>query len=525
MPPGPVRVLMVSSEVESLARTGGLGDAVEALSRALARLGADVVVATPKYGVTRVPAGVRSWPGPAVAPLGLGHARWLGVLEARLTGWSSPARVAGEAEASRAPRATLLCDAQLFERDGIYGDRRGTFTDNPFRFATMSSGALAVAERAWGGELPDVVHAHDWHAALSIVYARRTRGPAWARVPSVLTIHNLAFQGVVAPSELDYLAIPRDAWESGWLRHDGAINLMKGGIELADRVTTVSETYAREIQRWPSGYGLDAHLRWHTGKLVGIVNGIDTESFDPGTDGALAYRYTQADAIEGKRACKQALCAELGLGGEGPLIGVVSRLQWLKGIDLLLAIMPALVERGARLAIVGTGEPELEHALREAAWRWPGRVATRIAFDPMLARRIFAGADFLAVPSRDEPCGLTQLYAMRYGAIPIVTPVGGLRDTVEPFDVAHAKGTGVVAAAADPGSLLIACEDALALWRDPIGLSSLVARAMARDSSWGPSAKKYLSLYEALRPAGPGKAAGAADATSAASAAGASKRP
>jgi starch synthase len=497
MAPGPVRVLMVSSEVESLARTGGLGDAVEALSRSLASLGADVVVATPKYGVSRVPAGVRSWPSPVIAPLGLGHARTLGILETRLAGPSATA--AREAVAHRAPRAMLLCDAQLFERDGIYGDRRGAFTDNPFRFAALSSGALSVAERAWDGALPDVVHAHDWHAALTILYARRTRGPEWSRVPTVLTIHNLAFQGVVSPTELDYLAIPRDAWDSGWIRHDGAVNLMKCGIELADRVTTVSETYAREIQRWPHGYGLDAHLRWHSGKLVGIVNGVDTESFDPRTDGAIARRYGQADAIEGKRSCKQALCAELGLSGDGPLIGVVSRLQWLKGIDLLLAIVPALIERGARVAFVGTGEPDLEEALRGAAWRWPGRIATRIAFDPMLARRIFAGADFLAVPSRDEPCGLTQLYAMRYGAIPIVTPVGGLRDTVDPVDVAHAVGTGVVAAAADPASLLLACEDALSLWRDPIGVASLIARAMARDSSWDPSAAKYLALYEALR--------------------------
>ena len=510
MPPGPVRVLMVSSEVESLARTGGLGDAVEALSRALASLGADVVVATPKYGVTRVPSGVRSWPGPVVAPLGLGHARWMGVLEGRLTG----PLPAGRDGASGAPRVTLLCDSQLFERDGIYGDRRGAFTDNPFRFAALASGALSVAERMWGGALPDVVHAHDWHAALAILYARRTRGPAWSRVPTVLTIHNLAFQGVISPSELDYLAIPRDAWEGGWIRHEGAINLMKGGIEIADRVTTVSETYAREIQRWPHGYGLDAHLRWHSGKLVGIVNGIDCESFDPSSDGAIARRYGSVDAGEGKRACKEALCAELGLGGDGPLIGVVSRLQWLKGIDLLLAILPALVERGARLAFVGTGEPDLEDALRNAAWRWPGRVATRIAFDPMLARRIFAGSDFLAVPSRDEPCGLTQLYAMRYGAIPIVTPVGGLRDTVDPFDVAHAKGTGIVAPAPDPHSLLLACEDAFGLWRDPMGRTSLIARAMSRDSSWGPSAAKYLALYEGLQPRhGPGGTQGATSAS------------
>jgi starch synthase len=480
-----MNVLMVSSEVESLARTGGLGDAVEALSRALASLGVDVLVATPKYGVTRVPEGANWWPRSVVAPLGLGHARALGVLEARLSGASGP-------------RVTLLTDTQLFERDGIYGDRRGTFPDNPFRFAAMSSGALSVAERAWGGSLPDVVHAHDWSAALAILYARRTRGPAWSGVPTVLTIHNLAFQGVVAPAERAYLAIPEDAWEAGWIRHEGSVNLMKGGIEIADRVTTVSRTYAREIQRPSHGYGLDAHLRWYSHKLVGIVNGVDTESFDPRTDVAIARRYGVADVTEGKRACKRALCAELGLDDEGPLFGVVSRLQWLKGIDLLLAILPALVERGAKVAFVGTGEPELEVALRGAASRWPGRVAARVVFDPMLARRVFAGVDFLVVPSRDEPCGLTQMYAMRYGAVPVVTPVGGLRDTVDAVDVARASGTGIVAAAADEPSLLLACEEALGLWRDPMGMTSLVTRAMARDSSWDKSAREYLSLYRAL---------------------------
>jgi starch synthase len=488
---------MVSSEVESLARTGGLGDAVEALSRSLASMGADVVVVTPKYGVTRVPAGSQFWSAPIVVPMGLGHARPMGVLEGRLLGAGASAR--DPERAARAPRACMLCDDQLYERGGIYGDRGGTFADNPFRFGAMCSGALAVAERAWGGALPDVVHAHDWHAALAVLYARRTRGAAWARVPTVFTIHNLAFQGVFSPAETDYLNMPRDVWDSGAFRHDRAVNLMKGAIELADRVTTVSETYAREIQHWPSGYGLDAHLRWHSGKLVGIVNGVDTEAFDPSTDTALARRYGAADATEGKRACKQALVAELGLHHDGgPLIGVVSRLQWLKGMDMLLQILPALVDRGARLAFVGTGEPDLENALRWAASRWPGRVASRIAFDPMLARRIFAGSDFLAVPSRDEPCGLTQLYAMRYGAIPIVTPVGGLWDTVEAADVAHAKGTGIVASAPDEWSLLIACEEALSGYRDAVGMASLVARAMARDSSWDKSALKYRSLYEAI---------------------------
>jgi starch synthase len=482
------RILMVSSEVESLARTGGLGDAVEALSRALVGSGSDVVVVTPKYGVTRVPSDAHWWTGPVVAPLGPEHGRELRVLETRL--------------GSRGPRACMLADGQLFERDGIYGDRFGGFGDNALRFAALSSGALSVGERVWGGELPDVLHAHDWHATLAVLYARSARGPAWARVPTVLTIHNLAYQGSFGAAELEPLGIPREAWDKGFIRHDDRINLMKGGIELAHRVTTVSPTYAREIQQPAHGHGLDAHVRWHASKLVGIVNGIDTDSFDPSTDGAIACRYRAADALKGKRACRRVLSGELGLSDgpdDGPLFASVSRLDWLKGIDVLLAIVPALVARGARVALVGTGDARLEEALRAVARRWPSRVASRVVFDPLLARRVFAAADFIVVPSREEPCGLTQMYAMRYGAVPLVSPVGGLCDTVQPLDAAHARGTGLLAAAVDPASLLIACEDAMGVWRDPIAWPALVARAMVRDSSWAASARRYEELYEAAR--------------------------
>ena len=402
----------------------------------------------------------------------------------------------------------MVADAILFDRDGIYGDGYGpAFSDNAFRFAALSSAALSVGERAWtpdgavpadAPELPDVVHAHDWHAALAVVYARRTRGAAWARVPLVFTIHNLAYQGAFSPLELDYLGIPHDAWTAGWMRHEGRLNFMKGAIELADRVTTVSQTYAQEIQTPAGGYGLDAHLRWWAPKLVGVVNGIDTESFDPRTDGAIARRYGSDDAAEGKRECKRALCTEMGLDAGGPLIGSVSRLQWQKGLDLLLAVVPALVERGARVALVGSGDPALETALRDAAARFPGRVSARVAFDPLLARRVFAGADFLAVPSRDEPCGLTQMYAMRYGAVPIVTAVGGLRDTVEPLDVERGTGSGIVAASADVPAVFDACERAVRVWSDSASWASLVARAMSRDSSWSRSAEVYMGLYDAI---------------------------
>ena len=483
----PLRVLMVSSEVASLARTGGLGDVVEGLALGLAARGVEVVIVTPKYAISKIPNAAKAWQRGIVAPLGLGHARQLGVIEVPLGAPGEPA-----------VRVCLLTEPQLFDRQGIYGDAFGTFGDNAFRFATLSSGALAIAPLLWNGELPDVLHAHDWHGALSVLYARQSPDPAWSAVRSVFTIHNLAYQGVVGEGELDYLAIARETWNRGSVRHDGRINLMKGAIELADHVTTVSETYAEEIQRPGRGYGLDAHLRWHSRKLVGIVNGIDTASFDPQTDAEIPRRYGAGDAVDSRRVCQQSLLAELGLGPDraGPLFAVVSRLDWLKGIDRFLAVLPALVQRGACAVLMGTGEAVLERALRAAAARWPGRVSSRVAFDPPLARRVFAGADFLVMPSRDEPCGLTQLYAMRYGAIPVVTPVGGLRDTVRPLSIAHGAGTGIVATGGEPSALLLACIDAFDVWRDPIAMAALVARAMARDSSWSESARKYLAVYD-----------------------------
>lgn len=492
------RILMISSEVASLARTGGLGDVVEALAVALAGCGADVVIVTPKYRASRVPSSGHWWKAPVFAPLGRGHVRGqlhgrpreMGVFEARL---GQPHRPA--------PRVCMLADAPLFDRDGIYGDARGVFGDNAFRFAALSSGALSVAARVWAGELPDVVHGHDWHASLAVLYARVSRGAAWARVPTVFTIHNLAFQGVIEDGELGQLGVPPEAWTEGWIRQEGRVNLLKGAVEVADRVTTVSKTYAREIQQPGHGHGLDACMRRHADKLDGIVNGIDTVSYDPRSDAALARTYGEADAAGGKRACKLALLAELALDGgpprepTPPLFALVSRLEWLKGSDRLLEIVPALIARGARVVIEGTGARGIERAVRDAGARWPGRVASRVVFDPALARRIFAGADFLVVPSRDEPCGLTQLYAMRYGAIPIVTPVGGLLDTVQPLDAAHETGTGLVADAGDVTSLLLACEDAIELWRDRLAMESLIARAMMRDSGWSASARRYLDVY------------------------------
>ncbi|MDB4943129.1 MAG: hypothetical protein JWP97_2663 [Labilithrix sp.] len=481
---------MISSEVESLARTGGLGDVVQALSLALAAQGEQVLVVTPRYGITTVPAGAQHWDEGVSIRHGWGpdDVRTAGVLELPVATFPS----------GGSRRVCLLDDSGLYDRAGIYGDASGAFGDNELRFAVMSRGGLEIAARVWEGG-PDVIHAHDWHAAFAVLYARLVMGEHWAKKSVVFTVHNLAFQGVLDPGALDRLHLPRDAFRPELLLHQGNVNLMKGATALADRITTVSPTYAKEMLTPELGFGLDEHLRAHAHKLVGILNGIDRDAFDPARDAALTARYGAADAPDARKANKDALAEELGLeAGDGPVLGCITRLTWQKGVDLLLPLLGEIVERGGRVILVGQGEPDLEERVRAAAERFPRRVVARIAFDPPLARRVYGGVDFFVVPSRFEPCGLTQMYAMRYGAIPIVTDVGGLHDTVEPIDPATARGTGFVAAHAEVPSLRTALLAAFELWRDRGLVDEASARAMAADFGWPGPARAYAELYAAL---------------------------
>jgi starch synthase len=400
-------------------------------------------------------------------------------------------------------RTCLLDVPDLFARDGIYGDAHGTFGDNDLRFATLSRGALEVSARVFGepgrGEGPDILHAHDWHAALAVLYARTVMGDAWSRTPSVFTLHNLAFQGLYGHDAVERLGLPPGVYHPEIGEQLGAFNLVKAATALATRVTTVSPNHAREILTVEGGFGLDAHLRAHAGKITGIVNGIDEARFDPGLDPDLVRRYDLGSFVDGRAACKAAFTEELGISSDGPLFGMVSRLTWQKGVDLFLDVLEALVDRGASAAIVGRGEPELEAAIEAAASNHPGRVASRITFDGALARRLYSASDFLMVPSRFEPCGLTQLYGMRYGALPVVTRVGGLVDTVLPMDTANGVGTGFLADRAETRDVLVACDDALVLYGDATGRHAAVDRAMSRDSSWTASARAYLDLFRSLR--------------------------
>lgn len=467
------RVLMVSSEVESLARTGGLGDAVHGLARALAHLGHDVAIVTPLYGITRVPADVSR----TELDVALGGERH---------------RVGIVVKQAHPKLRFVLVDAPaLFARAGIYGDASGGFGDNDRRFALLSKVGAELGPHLWGGEDADVLHAHDWHAALSVLYAKQAARP----LATVFTIHNLAFQGVFEGARAASLGL--DARYQEAIAHDRDMNWVKGAILEADRVTTVSPTYAREILTEAHGFGLDPVLRAQESKLLGILNGIDVDAFDPKSDPALHERYDVDSYAHGKRACKEALTSECGLDGHVPLFGCVARLAWQKGIDVLTELVPRLSEQAAIL-FLGQGEPELEARLRGLAHAHPTRVATRLAFDETLARRIYAGSDFFLVPSRFEPCGLTQMYAMRYGSLPIVTATGGLKDTVPDVD-ASPDGTGFVAPHATAPDLENAIARALALDENRPRMTLAVERAMRRDFSWIRSAAEFVDLYRKLR--------------------------
>jgi starch synthase len=487
--PRPLRVLMVSAELAPFARAGGLGDVIQGLSRALGTMGVEIVVVAPAHASATRPdlPTLRPWPRPIWVALG-GDVREVGVLETM---------TAGDV------RVLLLDCPTLFRRAGIYGDDAGPYPDNDLRFAVLSAAALQASEVLWDGP-PDVLHAHDWHAALAIAYARLSDQHEWRKAASVFTFHNLAFQGTFPTARAAVLGLPEAALHDDGVCMNDQINFLKAGITFADRVTTVSPTYAQEVLRPEHGCGLDHVLRSRSTQLIGITNGIDTSTWDPSRDRALAARY---DAIDpsGRQACRTALAAELGLdtSSNAPIIGAVSRLTWQKGIDMLLDVIPALVAEGMRFALVAVGDAEMERRIAELAARWPTRVAFRPVFGDPIARRVYAGADIFIMPSRFEPCGLGQQYAMRYGSVPVVSAVGGLVDTVRPVDEQSGQGTGFRFDPATPANLADALRRAVACRRNDALWARIVRNCLLHDTSWDASARQYFALYRSIAGAPP----------------------
>lgn len=484
-----LRVLHVAAEVFPLVKTGGLADVVAALPPAQAQEGADVRLLLP--GLPAVLDGLQ-----ALQPVcEVGNC--FGALRVRL--------LRGRMPDSGLP--VYVVDAPyLYRRGGNpYLRADGSeWPDNLQRFALLGWAgahlAAADADPQWSA---DVLHAHDWHAAMACAYqAERPAPPAG----TVFTVHNLAYQGLFAMEDWQTLGLPARRMSSEGLEFHGQLSFMKAGLKYADLVTTVSPSYAAEIATPEFGCGLDGVIRARGAAVHGILNGIDTTIWDPAADAALPARYT-ASRLQGKKACRRALQAELGLEADerALLVTVVSRLTGQKGMDLLLAAMPALLAQGVQFAIQGTGDAALEAALRAAQQAYPGRVHAYVGYDEARAHRLIAGADAILVPSRFEPCGLTQMYGLRYGTLPIVRGVGGLRDTVfdldeamRPGDRDAGSGTGFVFHEATPQALAQAVQRAAALKGDAPRWRRAMQAAMARDHGWRAPAREYLQRYRAL---------------------------
>jgi starch synthase len=477
-----LKILFVTPEVEPFVKIGGLADMVGALPKDLARLGHDVRVVGPAYGSVKRDVAWRA----LAAPLGVDvgpEAQWARTWETVLPGSTVP--------------VYFLENHDYFARPEVYTGPWGAHADNDKRFAFLCRGSLALCEQL--GWIPDVIHGHDWTTGLLPMMLNTTlrHGPL-GRVATVFTIHNLEHQGWSPARVVDFAHLPWTEIRRDGLESNGMVNLMKAGLCHATKLSTVSPTYAREIRTADGGFGLDAVLRFRAGDLVGILNGIDDESWDPARDPSLPANYSARD-LAGKAVCKAKLQERFGLARrpEAPVFGVVSRLASQKGLDLLADALPAIMDRmDIQLVLLGSGDGRLENIFAWAAEAFRGRCGTKIGFDGNLARLIQAGSDFFVMPSRSEPCGLTQMYAMRYGTLPVVRATGGLVDTVENFVEGQPAGTGFVFGDATIEALRDTMGWACATWYDrPKELAGLQQRAMARDFSWRTSAANYVDLY------------------------------
>jgi len=469
------RVLSVASECVPLVKTGGLADVVGALPGALAATGWDMRVLLPAYRSLRAVG--TDWQVVGEEP----------------DLWGGTGRVLA-GEVGGVP--VMLLDApHLFDRDGgPYSTQAGDHADNAVRFAALSWAGARIAREGLAGWKPDILHAHDWQAGLAPAYLAY-HGAGGAK--SVITVHNIAFQGWAPAQMLGVLRLPGHAFHSGALEYYGGISSLKAGLVTADRITTVSPTYAAELMRPEFGMGLQGVIAARGSVVSGILNGVDTGVWNPGAEEP-PYG---PKAMGGKTAARAALCAEFGLEVPGPLAIVVSRLTDQKGIDLLPAVIPDFVLAGGGLVVLGSGDPGLEGAVRDLAQRFPGRVAVRIGYDESLSHRLFSGADAVLVPSRFEPCGLTQMYGLRYGTLPVVSLVGGLADTViglSPATLAAGVATGVTFHPVDAMAFGRALAQLVELHAQPKLWAKVRANAMAQPVGWETSAAAYAALYEGL---------------------------
>jgi starch synthase len=491
--PTPLNVLLVASEAAPLAKTGGLADMVSAYGAALSDAGAATSILMPAY------------PGALKRVLGATRV-------AKLAGLPGGDGVIIRARMPDTGLSVLLLQMDhLYGREGIYLDHHGRdYVDNLVRFASLAAAAARIARGVRGIKRPDVVHAHDWHAGLTPLFMKL----GGVAAPSVFTIHNLAFQGNYPLAAGAWIGVPSELLapalsDERSIEFYGSLSMIKAGILHADRVTTVSERYAREILTTRFGHRMEGVLQSVAHKLRGITNGIDMERWDPASDPLIASQYS-ANNVAGKYACKRALQHAFGLAREPfvPLVAIGSRLTGQKLAEVVAEAIPALLQRHERLqfAILGQGDASIERRMRELAARWPGRVGTCIGYDETLAHMLHAGADMLLHASRFEPCGLTQLYAMRFGTIPVASRVGGLADTISDYAFEldrYSAANGFLFEGETATDVVNAVGRAVDAFRNPSLWRTLQRNAMTRDSGWDAPVRRYLEVYGELTDARP----------------------
>lgn len=478
-----MRVAMIVSECVPYAKTGGLADVAGALPKALKRLGHDVIVIMPKYRqIDAIRFGMRRF----LSPLGV----WMGNAEEWCAVYSAH---------NDGVQVFFIESDKYFGRDGLYHDANyWDYPDNPRRFAFFTRAALQFCHDS--GFSPDIIHVHDWQTALAAAYLKiwHWNDPFLGNASSVLTIHNLAYQGVYGAEHYDYLGLQWGNFTAQKLEDHGRINFLKGGIHYADLVNAVSPKYAAETRTPEGGYGLAPYLNDKGASYVGILNGADYDLWNPATDILIPEKYDAAD-LAGKAVCKRDLQQRFHLTTLPgvPVIGVVSRLAAQKGLDLLKQTIENIVTNmHVQFVILGSGEKELEAYFGELPGRYPGRVGSYIGYSDELAHWIYAGSDFFLMPSIYEPCGLGQMYALKYGALPVVRATGGLDDTVEQYDEQTGEGTGFKYWDSNTAALYYTIGWAVSAYYDrPQHIRQMVQAAMGRDFSWQRSAKAYVQAY------------------------------
>ncbi|MGD0506534.1 MAG: glycogen synthase GlgA [Terriglobales bacterium] len=478
-----MHIAFAASECVPFSKTGGLADVVGALPRALAALGHQVSVYLPRYRQTKL-----TDPQTVVRSITVpfdDKYRFCSVVTAG---------------SSAGIRFYFVDYPPYFDREALYGTSAGDYPDNAERFA-MFSRAVLEASKVLG--VPHVFHCHDWQSALVPVMLRTlyAEDPAFREVATVFTIHNMGYQGLFPPDTLPLLTLPWDLLTISKMEFFGQVNFLKGALVLSDFVTTVSKKYSQEIQTTEYGFGLEGVLRNRAATVTGILNGVDYDEWSPQSDKFIAMKYWPQD-LDGKQQCKHDLLHAFGVTNADsrvPVIGIVSRFAAQKGFDLISQIMDRLAREEMIMVVLGSGDKPYEEMFQRLNKQFPNKIAAKVAFDNAIAHKIEAGSDMFLMPSRYEPCGLNQIYSLKYGTVPIVRATGGLDDTIEPWDARTGKGTGFKFSDYTGEALLATIKQALLAYRDPSSWQTLMRNGMSRDFSWGASAREYGKIYERAR--------------------------